>query len=527
VPNPGGQGARRTILITGASDGIGLALARRYDAAGERLVLLGRRPAGEADAALCARHPYVQADLAEPERAVALLEAALDAADVRRLDVLVHNAALGSFGPLEHERPERAALQLGVDLEAPIVLTHAMLPRLEAARGRLVFVSSVAAQLACPDFAVYAAAKRALEGFARALRVELGGSVSVLVAAPGATRTRIHVRSGAPEAEVARISRRWPSAEQVAARLARAIDGRARFRTLGVANKAGGWLGRHAPRTTDRLLGRVRPSDAPRTPLAPRGAPRRALVTGAADGIGRALAERLLADGVEVVGVDVDRERAATLPAVRWLDADLGDPRALEALTLRLAEERPFDLVVHNAGISCVGRFAASDLAAQRRVLAVNLRAPLLLTPALLAAGRLREGASLVFISSLSHQLGYPGAAVYAATKDGLASYARSARAALRPRGLHVLAVFPGPVRTAHARRYAPPGASEASRMAPERLAARILTAVRRRRATLVPSLGQRLVAATLGAWAPGLADRLMKRVILARLDAGSSGPRA
>ncbi len=509
---------RRTLLITGATDGIGLALARLYDTRGERLVLTGRRARSTPADPLFGRHLYVEADLSRPLEASGALGAALAEAGIERLDVLVHNAAVGSFGPLEQEAPARADLQLVVDLEAPIVLTHALLPRLLAARGRLVFVSSVAAQMACPDFAVYAAAKRALEGFARALRVELLGRASVLVVAPGATRTGIHVKSGAAAEEVARVSKRWPSAEQVAGALARAIDGRARSRTLGLGNKIGGWLGRHASNLADRLLGRVHPTALAPAPPAPRERPRRALITGAADGIGRALAERLLADGVEVVGVDLDGVRAATLPAVRWHLADLSDPPALARLCAGLCAEEPFDLVIHNAGISCVGRFEASDLDLQRRVLAVNLRAPLLLTPALLRAGRLRAGGSLAFLSSLSHQLGYPGASVYAATKDGLASYARSARAALRARGLHVLTVFPGPVRTAHARRYAPPGSDEARRLPPERLAEAILAAVARRRARLVPGLANKLAAGLLGGWLPGLCDRLMRRVILDRL---------
>jgi len=243
-----------------------------------------------------------------------------------------------------------------------------------------------------------------------------------------------------------------------------------------------------------------------------------ALVTGAADGIGRALAERLLAQGFEVLGVDVDAERAAALPGVRWQLADLAEPAAFRDLVGRLVLEAPFDVVIHNAGISHVGRFEASDPEAQRRVLAVNLRAPLLLTPALLRAGRLRAGGSLVFVSSLSHQLGYPGAAVYAATKDGLAAYARSARAALRGRGQHVLAVFPGPVRTAHARRYAPPGADEKKRMAPEVVAEAILGAVARRRTRLIPGLANKVAAGLLGGWLPGLCDRLMRRMILDRL---------
>jgi len=103
-------------------------------------------------------------------------------------------------------------------------------------------------------------------------------------------------------------------------------------------------------------------------------------------------------------------------------------------------------------------------------VLAVNLTAPLHLTGALLQAGKIAPGGSLVFVSSLSRLLSYPGAAVYAASKDGLASYARSLAVALAPQKMHVLTVYPGPTRTAHARRYSPDNSREARRGSRRRL---------------------------------------------------------
>lgn len=506
----------RTLLVTGATDGIGLALARLYDRRGDRLVLTGRRPRASLADPLFARHLYLEADLGRPAEAARTLTDGLAAAGIDRLDVLVHDAAVGSFGPLVAEPAAAVERLLAVDLEAPIALTHALLPRVTAARGRIVFVSSVAADAPCPDFAVYAAAKAALDGFARSLRVELAGRASVLVLHPGATRTGIHVKSGVPADEVERISRRWPTAERVAASMARAIDGRARERTIGLGNRLARWACRRLPDLVDRHRRQKRPACALAPARAP-GATRRALVTGAADGIGHALAQRLLADGWSVVGLDRDAERARTLPTVDWHLGDLGVPGDLARLTAGLLEAGPFDLVVHNAGISCVGPFEASALDAAREVLRVNLLAPLLLTPALLAAGRMRVGGALVLVSSLSHQLGYPGAAVYAATKDGLASYGRSLAAALHGTGLHVLTVFPGPTRTAHARRYAPPGADEARRAPPERVAAALLDALARRRRRLIVGLSNR-VAARVGAWLPRLMDRVMKRAILDRL---------
>ncbi len=231
---------------------------------------------------------------------------------------------------------------------------------------------------------------------------------------------------------------------------------------------------------------------------------KRALITGAAAGIGKALSERFAGAGYNVTGIDV-------------ADGDLADRGAVDALAARLATEQPFDLVVHNAGISHVGRFDGSDLEAQQRVLDVNLTAPMVLTARLLEANRVNEGGCLVFVSSLSHYVGYPGASVYAATKDGLASYARSLSTALKPKRIHVVRVFPGPTRTEHAKRYSPAGSKESSRMDPAVVARYVERAVRKHKKVVVPGFGNRL-AARLGRVAPGTMGRLMKRVILDKL---------
>ncbi len=254
------------------------------------------------------------------------------------------------------------------------------------------------------------------------------------------------------------------------------------------------------------------------------------LITGAADGIGRALARRFAAAGWRVTGLDRDAARAAQTAAeirdaggtVRFVLANLADAASLDALPAQLAADGPIDVLIHNAGISAVGPFARSELAQQQAVLTVNLEVPLLLTAALLRQGQLGAGGTVVFISSLSHFVSYPGAAVYAASKDGLAAYARSLAAARRD--LHVLTVFPGPTRTAHARRYSPDNRNEHRRMAPERLADEIFRAVGRRRRRLIPGVANRLLA-ILGTLAPWLTAWLMRKTLLDKLEAAQQSP--
>jgi short-subunit dehydrogenase len=252
---------------------------------------------------------------------------------------------------------------------------------------------------------------------------------------------------------------------------------------------------------------------------------RHAVVTGAAEGIGRALADVFSAEGYSVTGVDVNDALAAQTQGelarrgrlVTFLQADLGRLADLERLAEQLAAGPAVDVLVHNAGVNYVGPFTASILTRQQTVLDVNLRAPLHLTAALLRTEKVARGGSLIFISSLSRFASYPGASVYVASKDGLASYARSLAVALAPQDIHVLTVYPGPTRTAHARRYSPDNRREARRMPPEVLAAAVYRAMLRRQRVLIPGFGNRLFALA-GLWAPGLTEWAMRKALFEKL---------
>ncbi|MDE2887042.1 MAG: SDR family NAD(P)-dependent oxidoreductase [Gemmatimonadota bacterium] len=242
-----------------------------------------------------------------------------------------------------------------------------------------------------------------------------------------------------------------------------------------------------------------------------------AVITGAANGIGEALARRLVRAGYSVTGVDVDANRAADLEpelGARFVIADLSTDSGVVRVNDRLASMDTIDVLIHNAGINAVRRFPHVGMTDQEKVVAINFQAPMVLTAGLLEADRIAPGGSLVFVSSLSHYVSYPGAAAYAATKSGLASYARSLSVALAPREIHVMTVFPGPTRTAHARRYSPDNSREEKRMPPEDLAEAILRGIEKRRRLLVPGFGNR-TAAFLGAWCPRVVERVMRRAML------------
>lgn len=252
----------------------------------------------------------------------------------------------------------------------------------------------------------------------------------------------------------------------------------------------------------------------------------RAVITGAADGIGKALAYRFAVAGYEIIGIDrnvtqayhTQAELTAAGASVLFLPADLAQETDLKQLLDRLTPLAPLDLFIHNAGISAIGQFAQLEVAQQQAVIQVNLVAPMYLTAGLLRRQLLNRPSSLVFIASLSHFTGYPGATAYAASKDGLTSYARSLSVALAAEAVQVLTVFPGPTRTAHARRYSPDNRQEHRRMPPEQVADLIFRAVQYRQRLLIPGWNNRLFA-WIGHYLPPVAEFAMKQLIFKKLS--------
>ena len=240
----------QTIFITGVSDGIGHALAAHYAARGARVLGIGRRPFPESLRGIMPPTDYCQADLAQSNAAATVCDF-LDARGINHLDALVLNAALGWYGPPRAQPLSSLTELLAVNLDAPIVLTHALLPRVAATQGVVAFVSSIHSALPTPDFAVYTALKAALDGFARNLRIEQRGQVDVMVVWPGPTRTALHAKSGIPAAQI--NAARHQSPEAVAAQIARSIT-RRRSSSLGLANGLLRWLAIHLEPVLDGAL---------------------------------------------------------------------------------------------------------------------------------------------------------------------------------------------------------------------------------------------------------------------------------
>jgi NAD(P)-dependent dehydrogenase (short-subunit alcohol dehydrogenase family) len=179
----------------------------------------------------------------------------------------------------------------------------------------------------------------------------------------------------------------------------------------------------------------------------------RVLVTGATAGLGRAIAQQLGRDGLNVIvhGRDADRGRQVTDDIVQaggqasFVVADVSDPAAIRQLA---ADVGDVDVLVNNAGFSWFGATADLQPDTFDALVASNVRAPYFLVAAFAPGMAARGGGSIVNISSMAARIGLAPAAVYGATKGALESLTRAWAAEFSPRGVRVNAVAAGPVYT-------------------------------------------------------------------------------
>ena len=230
-----------TVLLTGASGGLGRAMALRLHAAGARLVLTGRRAAVLDDLAARTGARSLAVDLADAAGVDAL------AADCADADVLVANAGLPASGQLSSFSVEEIDRALAVNLRAPMVLARLLAERMAArGAGHIVLVSSLSGKVTTPGSSVYSATKFGLRGFGLALREDLrAAGVGVSVVLPGfVSEAGLFVDSGARLPGYVRLV----SPEQVADAVVDAVErDRAEVDVAPLALRAGAAFASLAP----------------------------------------------------------------------------------------------------------------------------------------------------------------------------------------------------------------------------------------------------------------------------------------
>jgi uncharacterized protein len=250
-----------TVLLTGASGGIGEAIARALRGRGARLLISGRRADRlEALAAeLGDAAEVAAADLAERDAVTSLAERA------GAVDVLVANAALPASGPIDDFTPDQIDRALDVNLRAPIQLARALVPGMvERGGGHVVLVSSLSGKVASVGSSLYSATKFGLRGFAAGLREDLHGTgVGVTVVFPG------FISGAGMLADSGVRLPRWVGTrrpEQVAEAVIRGIEReRAEIDVAPLSLRVGALAGSLAPTTFARIqrrLGSAELSDA-------------------------------------------------------------------------------------------------------------------------------------------------------------------------------------------------------------------------------------------------------------------------
>lgn len=238
------------VLLTGATGGIGRALAGQLAQRGARMVLVGRDREQLAPLAARLGAETLLFDLAATDGYAGLAGSA-----IRRLggiDLLVNAAGVSHFGALYENDPSTIQRLVTINLIAPMSLCAAVIPHMRSG-ARIVNVGSVFGAIGFPYFTAYSATKFGLRGFSEALRRELGDrGIGVTYVAPRATRTPMNSAAVHRYAQAAHMV--FDDADVVATNIVKAIEADIAERTFGNAEPLYARLNALWPRLFDRLL---------------------------------------------------------------------------------------------------------------------------------------------------------------------------------------------------------------------------------------------------------------------------------
>ncbi|MDR0907625.1 MAG: SDR family oxidoreductase [Rikenellaceae bacterium] len=267
----------KVVVITGASSGIGEALAYEFGALGAKVVCAARSgdrltlvadniiaQGGEAVA--------VATDVSREDDCRQLIDAAVLA--FGGVDVLVCNAGISMRAILDDVELDVLRRLVDVNFWGTVYCVKYALPYLQKARGSIVGVSSVAGLHGLPGRTGYSASKYAMTGFLETVRIEnLHKGLHVMVACPGFTATNVRftalTKDGSPQGQTPREEGKMMSAEEVAQRIIKGIRRRKRLLLMEWEGRGTHWIKKFAPSLLDRLFYLVM-SQEPDSPLAKR-----------------------------------------------------------------------------------------------------------------------------------------------------------------------------------------------------------------------------------------------------------------
>jgi short-subunit dehydrogenase len=256
----------KVIVLTGASQGIGKALALALSPQKPKLVLAARDEAAlETVAAQCralgATTFVFRTDVTDEAQCRALIRRTVEKAG--GIDVLIHNAG-GGMNARFDEMTDISVFEklMRVNYLGPAYLTHEALPHLKKSRGQIVVISSVAGLTGVPLRTAYSGSKHAVFGLFESLRIEVAEyGVSVTMIAPDFVQSEIHVRAygpdGQPVGDSTIAERVAMPADQCAALVVGAMERRQRLLITSLRGKLGRFVRLVAPRLIDRIANRA------------------------------------------------------------------------------------------------------------------------------------------------------------------------------------------------------------------------------------------------------------------------------
>lgn len=451
---------QRVVIITGAAGGIGRAMMAEFAGRGDLLICVDMAECElqEAVRAVGEQHFAIECDLSE-ESNILKLFAQIDAM-VDHVDVLLSNAALGpSMQPTLQTDMAGFDRAIQINYYGPFIMAREAAKRMPKEGGAIVNTASLAGVLGNPGRNAYAASKAALISLTKSLACEWADrNIRVTAIAPGYIRTpMVAALEAQGKADLSLVRQRIPvgrlgRADEIASVAGFLASDAASYVTGSVIVADGGWMSFNQPGTAHPAVTGVPETELARPAANPN--PRVVVVTGAGNGIGKAISTRFAAHGDHVVLIDKDLAAIEALSQQLGaghlaIEADIASEDAVTKAFARIVDQfGHVDIVINNAAIADVFQPAfeqdSSDL---RRVFDVNVSGAFMCTKAALALMSGRDG-FILNIGSINTFLPFAPRHAYGGSKAAIDILTRCFAAELGPQGIRSATLAPGYIRT-------------------------------------------------------------------------------
>jgi short-subunit dehydrogenase len=483
------------ILITGSTSGLGLELAMLSLEKGHIVTGVGKKQ--NHSIADYENYHYISADLSR-ESSTSIITEFIWSESLPKLDRVYFNAAKALYGGfLKHNTHDIGSL-LYLNFYSPVALAKVLIPFTKLGGAKYVFIGSIVSDIDSPLYPSYCASKFALESFAKNIKKELKGDIEVFIKRPGPIKTEFHKKMGF----VPKSTFGFASPSAVASKLSFQVENSKHSQFIYRGHKVFGVVS-YFSRIIKNIFSLIKISRHMNSTSNKDWV----MITGAANGIGKALAHEYSAQGLKLLLIDIDKlslkKLAREIPNAKIIYCDIAASDLAEKI-LEITNKTKIGICIHNAGVNFSGSFSLTHPEQNKATYYINFLAPTLLTFELISKNLITESGQFIFISSLSHYVSYPGSAVYGATKDGIHSFANAL-------SYKTSIVYPGPTQTKQAILNTPLS-TDSHRSSPTSVAKEILKSSHRQ--IIIPGYSNKLIA-LVSIFIPPLTSLLMEKTLL------------